>query len=207
MPDHDTISIFSDDLTVSDLGFKLLGATAPEATPPDPADLATSDSNHEEPIADSDGVTENNDNQSLKAIEIDLSDILKDKLDRKFEILIAAKDYYMKIALAHGFAIKIRSSSVNTSTYPPSKEKPQKFDPTLPGIRSDFHLECNGAYLFVSECKKADVDSKFDFEKVAIEMKDSLDHAVISGKNATKSFGCQVSGTQSNVKYFYESIC
>ncbi|ORZ20969.1 hypothetical protein BCR41DRAFT_350762 [Lobosporangium transversale] len=46
MPDLDTTSVLSDDLTVSDLGFKLLGATAPEATPPNPVDLATIGSDH-----------------------------------------------------------------------------------------------------------------------------------------------------------------
>ncbi|KAF9918917.1 hypothetical protein BX616_004189, partial [Lobosporangium transversale] len=108
MPDLDTTSILSDDLTVSDLGFNLLSATAP----PDPDDLATIDSNHEESVADPEGVIEDNDSQSLKAVEIDMSDILKDKLDREFETLIEAKDYYMQIALAHRFALKIRSSSV-----------------------------------------------------------------------------------------------
>jgi hypothetical protein len=48
--------------------------------------------------------------------------------------------------------------------------------------------------MFVCECKKPVVSSKFDFEKIALEMKDSIDDAITSGKRLERVFGCQVKG-------------
>ncbi|GJJ74658.1 hypothetical protein EMPS_07016 [Entomortierella parvispora] len=83
-----------------------------------------------------------------------------------------------------------------TSTFGPSMKRSQAFDPSNAGIKSDFHLVAKGAHVFVCEGKKPTVDSKFDFEKVALEMKDSIDDAITNGKRLEKVFGCQVQGDQ-----------
>ncbi|KAF9102256.1 hypothetical protein BGX27_011114 [Mortierella sp. AM989] len=83
-----------------------------------------------------------------------------------------------------------------TSTFGPSLIRSQAFDPTNLGIKSDLHLVTKGAHVFVCECKKPTVSSKFDFEKIALEMKDSIDDAITNGKRLVRVFGCQVKGDQ-----------
>ncbi|KAF9190112.1 hypothetical protein BGZ49_003736 [Haplosporangium sp. Z 27] len=83
-----------------------------------------------------------------------------------------------------------------TSTFGPSLIRSQAFDPSSLGIKSDLHLVTKGAYVFVCEGKKPVVNSKFDFEKIALEMKDSIDDAITNGKRLERVFGCQVNGDQ-----------
>ncbi|KAG0242959.1 hypothetical protein BGW41_003124 [Actinomortierella wolfii] len=72
----------------------------------------------------------------------------------------------------------------------------QAFEPSNSGIKSDLHLVANDIHIFVCEGKKPTVSSKFDFEKIALEMKDSIDDAITNGKRLERMFGCQVKDDQ-----------
>ncbi|KAF9579806.1 hypothetical protein BGW38_003788 [Lunasporangiospora selenospora] len=102
-------------------------------------------------------------------------------------------DYFMPIfnCLQHpGFTRHL------TSTFRPSLIRSRAFDPANLGIKSDLHLVTKGTHVFVCEGKKPVVSSKFDFEKIALEMKDSIDDAITNGKRLERVFGCQVKGDQ-----------
>ncbi|KAF8941063.1 hypothetical protein BGZ58_002877 [Dissophora ornata] len=68
----------------------------------------------------------------------------------------------------------------------------QAFDPSNLGIKSDLRLVTKGASVFVCEGKRPVVNSKFDFETIALEMKDSIDDSITSRKRLEMVFGCQI---------------
>ncbi|KAI8357134.1 hypothetical protein B0O80DRAFT_307371 [Mortierella sp. GBAus27b] len=79
-----------------------------------------------------------------------------------------------------------------TSTFEPSQTRSQAFDPSNHGIKSDLHFVIKGSHLFVCEGKRPGVNSRYDFEKTSLEMKDAIDHGVGQGKRLMTVFGCQV---------------
>ncbi|KAF9158519.1 hypothetical protein BGX21_002906 [Mortierella sp. AD011] len=86
-----------------------------------------------------------------------------------------------------------------TKTFPPSRTRSQAFDLTLTGIRTDLHFEYQGLFPLVCECKKLGTDTKFDFEKLTLELKDSLDAIISDGWKPCEVFGILVSDDHGEV--------